>query len=143
MTKREYIIQYVRSFIGTRYIFYGDKPMNGFDCSGLVSEVARGIGFIGGKERYSAQGFHNLFNQRGLLRRDLELAKMGDVVLFGTGDDCISHIGIVSEISGYMYEAGGGGHETVTTEQAAMTDAFVRSRPIRKDLVAYVNISGE
>lgn len=62
--KRDAAIRYAQSFIGVRYYWSdgthqqagNDDPVLGFDCSGLISEVLRGVGLLGGRERLSAYG---------------------------------------------------------------------------------------
>ena len=39
----ELAVKYAMAFIGTPYVWGGDDPMGGFDCSGFCIEVLKGV----------------------------------------------------------------------------------------------------
>jgi len=116
---------YALMFIGTPYVWNGNTPEQGFDCSGLVNEVLMAHGHLPKKDR-NAQGIYD-----DLFPNALGSAIKKDTILFfGKDVGSITHIAIaISEI--LMVEAGGEG-------QIASKEGFVRIRPIsnRGDLVA-------
>ena len=121
---------YCMNFIGTKYRYNRQNPLAGFDCSGLMVECLRAFGFIKYNEDYSSQGLYNLMdekNSRNVLVR-------GSLIFFGKNEKSITHVAMCVG-NGLMIEAGGGGKTTLTEEDAALNDAFVRIRPInyRKD----------
>ena len=136
MTKRELLLDYVKHFIGEPYHYGGDNPMDDFDCSGLVSEVCRALNIIGRQERLTAQGLFDVFNSRNWQGP----VAPSNILFFGKSVLAVSHVAICSEVDGFMYEAGGGTSTTTTIESAAATDAFVRLRPIRADLVGTMDV---
>ena len=53
--------EYAARFIGTPYLWGGDSPMEGFDCSGLLVEVLQAHGVIERGRDYTAHGLRELF----------------------------------------------------------------------------------
>jgi cell wall-associated NlpC family hydrolase len=83
------VVSVVRNQIGTRYVFGGTSPKNGFDCSGLVKYVMAALHVA--LPRTAAQQA-----RAGLaLGRDTTRLRPGDLLTFSrTGDGSVSHIGI-------------------------------------------------
>lgn len=126
------LVEYLKSFIGSRYQWTGEGPYNiGFDCSGLILEGLRAFGFWG-KEDASAQMIYESLTQK--YPRE---SGPGALVFFGKDLKSITHIGLV--INNFQYiEAGGGDSKTVDK-------GMVRIRPLtwRKDLIATIQIFKE
>jgi cell wall-associated NlpC family hydrolase len=129
MTQREAFIWYAERFIGRPYIWGGDDPMAGFDCSGLIVEAGMAVGL------YTADD-----TARGLYARGKIVAapaSPGDLVFWGTrvGDSqSIEHVEILWDKAGGMWlslGAGGGGSKILTLADAIAANAFVRIRPVR------------
>ena len=84
------LLDFAKSFIGTRYRYASSNPNIGFDCSGFVSYVYKKFGFSGA--RSSAD-----FAQKGKTVA-LSEAKLGDILIF-TGTNSKSrtagHVGII------------------------------------------------
>ncbi len=89
-TPASQLLDFAKSFIGTRYRYASSNPSVGFDCSGFVSYVYKQFGFSGA--RSSAD-----FAKKG---RTIALseAKLGDILIF-TGTNSKSrtagHVGII------------------------------------------------
>ena len=128
-------IRYAWSLIGFRYYWTdgsqqsagNDDPILGFDCSGLVSEICRAVGWLGPYERLSSDGFLERFLTVN------EKPKPGDILIYGrelTGGRLDAYH--VSFVVGpeHIIEAGGGGRGVDTDGEAAALNAFVRVRPI-------------
>ncbi len=126
---------YAFKLVGTPYVWAGDDPMKGFDCSGLVIELLKSTGLLPPKFDTTAQGLFNKFIQNG----EGSIAGFGSLVFFGKSTNKITHIGFMLD-SYRMLEAGGGGSRTLTEADAIKHNAFVRIRPIytRGDLVAII-----
>lgn len=126
---------YAISLLGTPYIWAGDDPIKGFDCSGLVIELLQSVGVLPRGYDNTAQGLYEKFDREGIAS---ELG-FGSLAFFGKSLKEITHIGFMID-NFRMIEAGGGGSKTITLEQAAKHNAFVRIRPInwRKDIVTII-----
>lgn len=127
------MIQYALSFLGKPYHWGGKNPVSGLDCSGLVEEILKAVGMdIPGVQ--NAQAIFDHFKDDSV-----EKLSQGCLLFFGASNQHITHTAFaLNEF--LMIEAGGGGHLTLTPQDAAAQGAFVRIRPIhdRKDLVAFV-----
>lgn len=89
----------IQQCLGTPYLFGGETPGVGLDCSAYVSYVYRSVGLIG--DRLTAQGFYDI-------SRKVSEPQVGDMVFFaGTyaTSDYITHIGIYAG-NGEMYHSG-------------------------------------
>lgn len=122
------------SFLGKPYVWGGDDPINGFDCSGLVQEILASVG-MDPKGDQTAQGIYDIFNPIGTpLERGL-----GALAFYGKSIKEITHIAMLLDEE-HIIEAGGGGSKTLTAQDAIRQNAFVRIRRVdnRSDLVAIV-----
>ena len=129
--QRQAAIQYAFSLLHAPYIWGGDSPFKGWDCSGLVQEILAGVG-LDPKEDQTAQGLFMAFKSKSKFSPE-----PGCLVFFGQDLTKITHIGF-TVAPGIMIEAGGGGSKTVSREIAISQNARVRMRAVsnRKDLVA-------
>lgn len=121
--------RYAMRFVGLPYVWGGDDPIIGFDCSGLAQELLAAMGVAFATDQ-TAQG---LFNQNW----PVSLPRLGALAFYGESKSQISHVGFCLNES-TMIEAGGGGSKTLSSADAARQNAYIRLRPInrRKDLVA-------
>ena len=120
--------------VGKPYIWGGDDPMKGFDCSGFVQECLDSIG-LDPKGDQTAQALYNYYRHS-----KTHEAKKGNILFFGKDSVSITHTAICLN-SILMIEAGGGRSTTKTIQDAINQNAFIRVRPItnRADLIAIVN----
>jgi cell wall-associated NlpC family hydrolase len=120
------LIQYAMSFIGVPYRWGGSNPITGFDCSGLVQEILKSV-YMDPPGDQTAEALYQYF----LPQSKPNLFVPGALSFYGKKVDSIVHVGFL--IDPYrMIEAGGGGSQTRTREDAALKDAFVRIRPVRQ-----------
>jgi peptidoglycan endopeptidase LytE len=128
---------FVISMMNQPYIWGGDDPLLGFDCSGLVMEWFKTCGFYNGQDM-NAQQIHDYLRADSSRFIPIPLHK-GSLVFFGKSRIYLSHVGILISKQ-YMLEAGGGNHTTVNKEISAKQNAYVRIRPLahRKDLIAII-----
>jgi cell wall-associated NlpC family hydrolase len=123
------LYDYATAFLGKPYIWGGDNPVEGFDCSGFCLELLRSQG-AWDRSDDTAQGIYNRFKER-------PVKSLGIGAFAFYGKSRISHVAML--IDGvHIIEAGGGGSRTKTDKDAAAQDAFIRIRPLnhRSDLVA-------
>ncbi len=134
MTKENFIYSCLQ-FLKLPYIWGGDDPIKGFDCSGLAQEILAMIGLDPSGDQ-NAQMLHDYFDPLS----EAGPRKTGTLYFYGKSKKEITHIAIGLD-SMSVIEAGGGGSKTVNAEAAALQNAYVRVRPFnrRTDLVAVLN----
>lgn len=128
---RGVFVSYLERFIGLPYLWGGDDPMAGFDCSGLVVEGLKAVGIVSNASDWTAHDLFTLF-----VSKIVTEPSRGCLVFFGK-DGTVRHVGVCVD-GRRMIESGGGGSRTQTLQDAMSQNAFVRVRPInmRGDLVA-------
>lgn len=126
------LVDYANSFIGVPYIFGGEHPCYGYDCSGLVQHILQSVGV----DPAGDQTAQKLFEHFSVVGR-ISVPRAGALTFYGKNTNAITHIGFMID-SHRMVEAGGGNASTTDTNRAIQQGAFVRQRPhdFRKDLVA-------
>lgn len=132
MTK---LIDYALSFLGTPYIWAGNHPAYGYDCSGLVQEILASVG-LDPKGDQTAQALYDHFIKEG----DEHWSPLaGSLMFYGKDKQSITHVAFC--ISAHqVIEAGGGGSRSVDLASSVKEGGFVRLRPVdhRKDLVSVI-----
>jgi cell wall-associated NlpC family hydrolase len=122
VNSRELLYDYAKSFLGLPYIWGGDDPVLGVDCSGLCVELLKSVGILAKGSDYTAAGLRNLF-----AASRLHVPEFGALAFYGASS--ITHVGFCLNDK-LMIEAGGGGSKTLTAQDAAKQNAYVRIRPI-------------
>lgn len=130
----EIMLEYAMRFVNLPYIWGGQSPFLGYDCSGFVQECLASIG----KDPRGDQTAASLYNYLKVYTRP-DILRRGSILYFGKSKDKITHVALALSPR-IMIEAGGGGSKTLTAEDAKALDARVRVRPIRNDLVAFQNL---
>jgi len=128
------LIEYAMSFLGKAYIWGGDDPILGYDCSGLVQEILASVGM----DPPGDQTAHNLYIHF-MGEPHTTKSKAGSLVFFGERPR-ITHVGFMID-NWRMIEAGGGGSRTKTVADAAAQNAYIRIRPVykRSDLIGFIH----
>lgn len=132
MNRAEQMISYSLRFIGVPYIWGGNHPALGYDCSGFVQEILASVG-LDPRGDQSAQTLYTELKQ-GNWKEGLQ---PGSLLFFGNGPYQITHVALALS-NDQMIEAGGGGHKCIVKEDSIRENAFIRIRPIRKDLVSAI-----
>lgn len=128
--------QYAMRLVGTPYIFGGDDPLRGFDCSGLVQEILLAFGgHPAPKTDLTAQGLYDKLSDVG----QYNSTNVGACAFYGKHYHAISHVGMII-YPDLIIEAGAGTSNTKTVQDAIEQNAYVRLRPLnhRKDLIACI-----
>lgn len=129
------LIAYAMQFVNVPYRWAGNSPLVGIDCSGFVCELLKSAGVISPHDDLSAQALHDALAGFGTSG----VRGPGVLAFYGQSVTKITHVAFM--VDAYrILEAGGGGHEILTPEEAAAADARVRMRLLtyRSDLVATV-----
>lgn len=134
---RNALVWYAEQFIGKPYIWGGDDPMLGFDCSGLVCECLKSIGKIGRDADFTANGLYQHF-----IASEIKAPKPGALVFYAPKPGgAIIHVEICrNELQ--SIGASGGGSKTLSVQDAIDQNAFIKVRPIfsRQFVVGYVDV---
>lgn len=128
------VVEYAKTFLGKPYLYGGDDPLIGFDCSGLVIECLKSVGMFPLQDM-TAQNLYSYFKPTGTLNK----AGPGALCFYGKSTSQISHIAIM--INDFqVLEAGGGTSQTDSFDDAVKQNAFIRIRPFmqRKDFVEVI-----
>lgn len=137
MTGRErFLIDILSKYIRVPYIWGGEDPEKGLDCSGLVQLILKKLDLDPPGDQ-TAHVLYNYFLTRGKII-DKDKTDLGDLCFFGKKDK-ITHVGFCIGFH-LMLEAGGGNSKTTTVEIAKKMNACVRVKPIsnRADIVAII-----
>lgn len=91
---RDSIISYAKNYLGVPYLYAGNDPGKGFDCSGFVSYVFKNFGVTLPR---SSSGYKDLGTS--LNPDDF---KVGDILVFYGYKDrtVVGHLGIICEANG-------------------------------------------
>ena len=119
--------------MGLPYIWGGDDAIAGFDCSGFVQEPLTSVGVYDGIDR-NAEGIYIYYRDLG---KEVTVPKEGCLVFFAKNNK-INHVEYVWK-KGLTIGASGGGSRTLTREDAIKHNAYIKVRPIRKDIFAIVD----
>jgi len=131
-------LQVAESHLNRWYIWGGDDPL-GFDCSGLVVECLRSVGWIGPNLDLSADGLWQMF-QPDENTIPTPGAGAGAMAFWFTGQRA-THVAICLD-SEYCLTADGGGSHIRTVSDAQRFNAYIKIRPIdhRREKPKFINL---
>lgn len=127
-------IKEAESCLNVPYIWGGNNPLQGLDCSGFVCWVLKRFGLLEPQDDLNAQQIYNRFARGAGVQVPIE---PGSILWFGEGKEHITHIAIAISLH-RMIESGGGNASTQNLTYATLHGAMVRRSMItrRNDLVA-------
>lgn len=141
LTVEQVVYDYAKRMLLVPYVWGGNHPLEGVDCSGLALELLRASGLWPHGTDTTAQGLRDTLVERGWRRLDIlrEPPDFGALAFYGRSVKSITHVAFCLN-GAQMIEAGGGGSKTRTPELAAEQGAYVRIRPIRgrSDLIEVI-----
>ncbi len=114
------------SFIGRPYVWGGDDPVKGFDCSGFCIEILKSVGILPRGGDWTAEGLRDKFKDQ--VTQD---PKEGCLVFWHAPHGTkIIHVEYCLNDSLSIGASGGG--STTTDEAAAIKqNAYIKVRPFR------------
>jgi cell wall-associated NlpC family hydrolase len=116
-------VEYLQRFIGLPYIFGGDDPMRGFDCSGLQVEILQAVGILSHGSDFTADALYEKFQAQAIDR-----GYAGCLVFWYSGERIIHVEMMIDDF--HTVGASGGGSTTTTLEAAIDRNAFIKQRPL-------------
>jgi len=139
-TIRQYIRNLAMKMQGVPYIWGGEHPWNGFDCSGFVIWVLQVFEVLPSGD-WTADMLYDTF-------ATTPDPKPGDLCFYGRvdrGDYIVTHVMMyIGHLDGYPYCVGasGGDSDCKTREDALQMNAMVKLKPVqyRKDFLGYCSI---
>lgn len=128
-------LAFAKSCLGLPYIWGGQDPEKGYDCSGLVVDTLKHVGILPPRGDWGAAALSRKWQK-------VKDPSPGCLVFFGKKG--VTHVGIVDYIGPdfmIMIEAGGGGSKTKTLRDAVLQNAWVRRHSVsrRKDLLFFTD----
>ena len=107
---------------GLPYLWGGDDPMEGFDCSGMVVEILKSVGVLPRKGDWTAFGLYSLF-----VNKEVDSVSPGCLV-FWSNNSYIVHVefALTDEL---CIGASSGGRRTLTWRDAVRQNAYIKIRP--------------
>ena len=125
--KRTLATKIALHFLGSPYIWGGDDPMRGFDCSGFVIEVLKSIGVLPRSGDWTAANLWELFK-----RHHVNKPYTGCLVFYRARQSENSPIIHVEYCLDAIHTIGasGGGSKTYTVDDAVKQNAYIKIRPI-------------
>jgi len=128
-------------YLGTPYIWGGDDPIFGFDCSGFVIEILKSVGILPRTGDWTAQGLYGMFSPDYVIAT-VEKIKEGMIVFWHSSSNKtrIIHVEycLNEELS---IGASGGGSDNVTVQDAIDNNSYIKIRPFRsrENIYGYVD----
>jgi cell wall-associated NlpC family hydrolase len=123
------------SFLGKPYVWGGDDPVNGFDCSGFCIEILKSIGALPRQGDWTAEGLWNR-----LIAKQVSEPYGGCLVFWTGSTDKIIHVeyAINEEL---CIGASGGGSKTQSNQDAIDQNAYIKVRPwkTRKNVKGFID----
>lgn len=130
------MIDYGLHFITLPYVWGGNTPEQGMDCSGFIQELLRSQYKYGGDR--TSQGIYDYLKNQFLYvteeNEDLDTVMREDILFFGANKQSITHVAMAVD-SWKLIEAAGEGRNPTDK-------GFVRVRPLnyRRDFVTSIRI---
>ena len=129
MNKLDVATEIAWSFLGKPYIWGGDDPCAGFDCSGFCIELLKSVGKLPRSGDWTAEMLYERFITDGVI---IQFPLEGMLVFWHSRYDKNRIIHVEYCLDGELsIGASGGGSDNVTVQDAIDKNAYVKIRPFR------------
>lgn len=122
---RQLAVKVAWCFLGKPYIWGGDDPVKGFDCSGFCIEILKSVGMLPRKGDWTASGLYQYFADRKVAD-----PYEGCLAFWDNGRGKVIHVEFCLSNS-VTIGASGGGSAILTEQDAVSHNAYVKVRPLR------------
>lgn len=127
---REWFCKVAERHFGVPYKYAGENPLEGEDCSQLIVNCLKSIGFMEQHEDLSCEGLWNRFHLKCPV--SLTTPKRGALAFWFNSEAQPEHIAIC--LDHLMTIQAAGGHSWVDTKKEAVdTSAYVKYKRVDKD----------
>jgi cell wall-associated NlpC family hydrolase len=116
------------SFLGKPYVWGGDDPIAGFDCSGFAIEILKSVGRLPMDGDWTAKGLYERWKEN-----EVSYPQEGCLVFWGRTKEGITHVEYCLN-EDLSIGARSGGRKTKTLKDAIDQNAYIMIRPIRSRL---------
>ncbi|MCJ7772689.1 MAG: C40 family peptidase [Desulfobacterales bacterium] len=124
--KREIASKIAWTYLGTPYIWGGDDPMAGFDCSGFCIEILKSVGILPKTGDWTAHMLWEKFKDK-----EVETPQAGCLAFWtNSSKDKIVHVEYAINDT-LSIGASGGGSTTTSITTAIDQNAYIKVRPIK------------
>lgn len=128
--RRALATQVAMSFMGLPYVWGGDDPVAGFDCSGMCIEVLKSVDLLPRRGDWTAAGLWKHFADNhncAVLRTQITEG----CLVFWRGQDIRKIVHVEYALNEELcIGASGGGSTTDTRMDAIKNNAYIKIRPI-------------
>jgi len=143
--KRQIAVSVAKAFLGTPYIWGGDDPVQGFDCSGLVIECLKSVGILPPAGDWTADSLYQMFRDKPVehgsdnegMNTDIRPGNIktgiqaGCLVFWFKPGKGAHHVEMCISPN-LSIGASGGGSKTNIEADAIRQNAYVKIRPFRE-----------
>lgn len=131
---RNLVMTQANHFLGKPYLWGGNDPIAGFDCSGLIVELLKSVGILPRAGDWGAAALHDRF-----IAHKVAVPVAGCLCFYGSKGK-IGHVEMaVNDV--LSIGASGGGSATDSVADAIAQDAYIKIRPMARPqaLIAVVD----
>jgi len=113
------------SYLGKPYLWGGDDPIAGFDCSGFVIEILKSVGVLPKDGDWTAHKLYEMFKAK-----EYNYPAEGHLAFWGRTKEHMTHIEYCID-ENLSIGASGGGSKTKTIQDAFKQNAYIKIRPFK------------
>lgn len=129
LQQRKQALEIAKMLLFRPYIWGGNDPMDGFDCSGLIVEILQSVGALDAEIDLTADDLARQFKQT-------KLTRPGCLIFYDWNlDGKMDHVEFVYNVlpdEKILTIAASGGDNTIkTTADAMRKNAYIKMRPAR------------